>query len=476
MALSGIPIDPQQCIGDSLIVLNDSFSELDSRTLSLSSDIASSNSNLTSTIQSVSSALNSSISLTSSNLYSLIQTTNSSLTGLTQVVGASSGNLTSTIQAVSSNLYTIIQSTSSTQTVPVKFSYTGNDLLSSFALTGTNLSVSPISYRVTIDGVVQDPSVDFNISGSDLIFTNAPLSGTKIVIITAENYTNTTVTFNGNVGSQDLQTTGNLSATNVFGNISNTTGINNDIDVKFFPLSGGTITGATRINADLTVYGNLSATGASYFSNTFYSTTSALSVVNIGNTGPALYVGNNGTGDIASFYDLDQGVEVLHVGGSNGSFPNVGIKTNSPNESLTVVGNVSASGSILSYNDGSSSLWKLEDLMLACSDESTNLTTSTSAVTFRVPFGMYLNSVRASVNVAPVGSTIIVDVKQNGTSIFSTLLSIDANEETSTTAAVPAVISNRNLTDDAKIVVSINQVGSSTAGRGLKLTFKGYRI
>jgi hypothetical protein len=117
-----------------------------------------------------------------------------------------------------------------------------------------------------------------------------------------------------------------------------------------------------------------------------------------------------------------------------------------------------------------------EDLLFACSDESSNLTVATSAVTFRVPFAMYLNSVRASVNVAPVGSTIIVDVRQNGSSIFSTPLSIDANEETSTTAAVPAVISNRNLIDDAKIVVSINQVGSSTAGRGLKLNFKGYRI
>lgn len=404
MALSGIPIDPQQCIGDSLIVLNSSFVELDSRTLSLLSDLASSNSNLTSTIQSVSSNLTNSINLTSfnfntlvqsisSNLYSLVQTTNSSLTGLTQVVGASSGNLTSTIQSVSSSLYTIIQSTSSTQTVPIKYTYFGDGSQTSFNMTGFNLSNNAISYRVDINGVVQEPNTDFTLSGSNLIFAAAPLSGTKIVIITAENYANTTVTFNGNVGSQNIQTTGDLSATNVFGNINNTTGINNDVNAKFFPLSGGTVTGATRINADLTVYGN-----------------------------------------------------------------------------------VSASGSILSYNDGSSSLWKLEDLMLACSDESTNLTTSTSAVTFRVPFGMYLNSVRASVNVAPVGSTIIVDVKQNGTSIFSTLLSIDANEETSTTAAVPAVISNRNLTDDAKIVVIINQVGSTTPGRGLKLTFKGYRV
>ena len=117
-------------------------------------------------------------------------------------------------------------------------------------------------------------------------------------------------------------------------------------NAKFLPLTGGTVTGPTQFNSNLTVYGNISATGSSYFSNTFYSTTSALSVVNLGNSGPALYVGNNGTGDIASFYDIDQNVEVLHVGGSNGTFPNVGIKTSQPNKDLTVKGEISATGDI----------------------------------------------------------------------------------------------------------------------------------
>jgi hypothetical protein len=120
--------------------------------------------------------------------------------------------------------------------------------------------------------------------------------------------------------------------------------------------------------------------------------------------------------------------------------------------------------------------WGLADFSVICSNETTNLSVTTSATTFRMPYAMYLNDVRASVNTAPVGSTVIVDVKQSGSSIFSTLLSIDQNEETSTTAATPAVILNPNLTDDAKIIVSINQVGSTTAGTGLKITFKGYRV
>jgi hypothetical protein len=120
----------------------------------------------------------------------------------------------------------------------------------------------------------------------------------------------------------------------------------NYVNSNFLNLTGGTVTGETKINANLTVYGNLSATGNSYFLNTVYSTTSALSVVNIGNTGPALYVGNNGTGDIASFYDIDLDLEVLHIGGNNGTYPNVGVKTSTPNKDFTVKGELSASSDI----------------------------------------------------------------------------------------------------------------------------------
>ena len=64
-----------------------------------------------------------------------------------------------------------------------------------------------------------------------------------------------------------------------------------------------------------------------------------------------MWVGNSGTGDIASFYDIDQNIEVLHVGGVNSTFPNVGVHTSNPNERFTVSGNISASGNI--YSNGS---------------------------------------------------------------------------------------------------------------------------
>ena len=119
----------------------------------------------------------------------------------------------------------------------------------------------------------------------------------------------------------------------------------NYVDSKFLPLTGGLVTGKTTFNNNVTIYGVLSATGGTYFANTYYTTTSALSVVHVGD-GPALYVGQTGSGDIASFYDIDQNVEVLHVGGASGNFPNVGIKTSNPNVDFTVNGQISANGNI----------------------------------------------------------------------------------------------------------------------------------
>jgi len=120
-------------------------------------------------------------------------------------------------------------------------------------------------------------------------------------------------------------------------------------------LSNKTFVGPTRFNSDITIFGNLSCSGTQTFNNTVFSTTSAVSVVHVG-SGPALWVGNNGTGDIASFYDIDQNVEVLHVGGNNGSFPNVGVKTSSPNVDFTVNGAISASSIIYSLS-GNSNQW-----------------------------------------------------------------------------------------------------------------------
>lgn len=120
-------------------------------------------------------------------------------------------------------------------------------------------------------------------------------------------------------------------------------------------LSNKTFVGPTRFDSDVTIFGNLSCSGTQTFNNTVFSTTSAVSVVHVG-SGPALWVGNNGTGDIASFYDIDQNVEVFHIGGNNSTFPNVGVKTSAPNVDFTVNGSISASSIIYSLS-GNSNQW-----------------------------------------------------------------------------------------------------------------------
>ena len=115
------------------------------------------------------------------------------------------------------------------------------------------------------------------------------------------------------------------------------------------------------------------------------------------------------------------------------------------------------------------------ELIIACSDETTSLTTGAAKANFRAPCAFTLTAVRASVNTAPTGSTLIVDINEAGSTVLSTKLSIDASEKTSTTAASAAVISDSAIADDAEITIDIDQIGSTIAGKGLKVTLIGTR-
>lgn len=117
----------------------------------------------------------------------------------------------------------------------------------------------------------------------------------------------------------------------------------------------------------------------------------------------------------------------------------------------------------------------VESFIIACSDETTALTTGTAKVTFRMPYAFTMTDVRASVNTAPTGATLNVDINEAGVSILSTVITIDAGEKTSTTAATAAVISDASLADDAEVTIDIDQVGSTIAGKGLKVALIGHR-
>ena len=117
----------------------------------------------------------------------------------------------------------------------------------------------------------------------------------------------------------------------------------------------------------------------------------------------------------------------------------------------------------------------VQSFIVACSDETSDLTTGTNKCRIRMPYAFTLTGVRASVNTAPTGSVLTVDINESGSTILSTKITIDASETTSTTASTAPVISDSSLADDSIIGFDIDTIGSSDSGQGLKVTLIGYK-
>jgi hypothetical protein len=273
----------------------------------------------------------------------------------------------------------------------------------------------------------------------------------------------------------------------------------NKLDVPSSQLTGtidnarlpATITGLTSVTST-TFVGALTGTAsgnATLGANTF----TGAQIVNGSNLYQSIVSGLNESylrGSSLEFYDASVGFSTLISRGAMTSNVSLGLPVQSgtllnDNSNLAaakLTGTVatarlgSGTASSTTYLRGDSTFVALPtEIQVACSDETTALTTTGVKATFRMPCAMTLTGVRASVTTAPTGSTLIVNIKENGTTILSTLLSIDATEKTSTTAATPAVISDSALADDSEITIEITQIGSTVAGAGLKVTLLGTR-
>lgn len=94
-----------------------------------------------------------------------------------------------------------------------------------------------------------------------------------------------------------------------------------------------------------------------------------------------------------------------------------------------------------------------------------------NAVTNWLPYYDYkLHHVMLTAKDAPTGSTAQVDINDEGVSMLSTKLTIDAGEDTSATAATPAVIFDDVITAGNNYTFDIDQVGATNPGKGYKLT------
>lgn len=114
-----------------------------------------------------------------------------------------------------------------------------------------------------------------------------------------------------------------------------------------------------------------------------------------------------------------------------------------------------------------------ESIVISLGDESSALSTGANKVTFRMPYAFTLEKVRASLTTASSNGIPTIDILENGVSILSTKLTIDQGEKTSVTAAVPVVLSDISLADDAEITFNIDVAGLGATG--LKVVLIGHQ-
>ncbi len=117
----------------------------------------------------------------------------------------------------------------------------------------------------------------------------------------------------------------------------------------------------------------------------------------------------------------------------------------------------------------------VETIFCVVGDEGTALTTGAAKYTFQMPYAMTLTGIKATVGTAPTGAKVQVDVNEAASTILSTKITIDVTETSSADAAIQPVISDSALAENAIITVDIDQIGSGTAGAGLKVYLTGTR-
>jgi hypothetical protein len=104
-------------------------------------------------------------------------------------------------------------------------------------------------------------------------------------------------------------------------------------------------------------------------------------------------------------------------------------------------------------------------LEYALSDETTAITTGLKLTT-RAPFAFTLTNVRTSLTTTSSSGNPAVDMKESGTTVFSTTPKIDSGELTNVTGTA-AVISDAAIADDAELTFIVDTAG--TGAKGLKI-------
>lgn len=112
---------------------------------------------------------------------------------------------------------------------------------------------------------------------------------------------------------------------------------------------------------------------------------------------------------------------------------------------------------------------------VAISSETDDLTTGTAKFSYHMPAAFELTDIVACVTTAPTGASIIIDVNAAGTSIMTTnKLEIEVSETSTESATTQPALTTTSLSLNQLITFDIDQVGSTVAGAGAKVTLIGY--
>ena len=319
-----------------------------------------------------------------------------------------------------------------------------------------------------------------------------------VTIPTGVSATNTTTgafVVTGGVGISGNLYAGNLSGTNITGTL--TTGAQPNIT------STGSLTGLTVSNAtgivNFTTTANVTL-GA--VANLHISGGSADYVLKTDGAGNLSWVAQSGGGGGGSPGGSNTQIQFNDAGSFGGTANLTFDKTSNTlsatnltsggtvnfttasNVSLGSVGNIKIAGGSADQvlkTDGTGNLsWVAQSggggsstsiTIIAVTDETSNITVSSSRMSFRAPIAMTLTGIpRASLATASSSGLVTCDIKLNGTTILgANKLSIDANESTSVTAATATTLVTTSIPDDGLITIDITSAG--TGAKGLKITF-----
>jgi len=133
-------------------------------------------------------------------------------------------------------------------------------------------------------------------------------------------------------------------------------------------------------------------------------------------------------------------------------------------------------------------IWTVDNMLLiadstqeifgyALSDQTSNITAEVK-ITETIGRSFALCYLCLSLTEAATGGTFTVNIKKNGTTIFTTKITIDATETSSITASVPYVLTTSpTLFNTGNILsISVDAVGGTATGKGAIIRGYGYLI